>query len=92
MKKPLGAFELSPTSPISGINHWMTSDTYEANLELWAAAVEQFVKGEWGDANDQFDGLFADDLAAKCFVRFMKRTNGVPPKDWAGAFTPRPEE
>ena len=92
MKKPLTAHELSPISPVTSAESWVTSDTYEANLALWSAAVEKFVRGAWAEANDDLDGLFADDPAAKCFVRYMKRHNGRKPADWDGAFTPRAEE
>ena len=96
MKKPLTAYELSPTSAVAGAESWVTSDTYEANLPLWNEAVEKFVKGDWAEANDQFDGLFGDDPAASCFLRFMELHKNTPPKDrdgkdWNGSFTPRPE-
>ncbi len=93
MKAPLTAYELSPTSTVGGQDGtWVTSDNYDATLPVWDEAVEKFVTGAWADAHDQFDGLFSDDPAAKCFVRFMARTKGVPPPGWDGAFTPRPEE
>ncbi len=92
MKKPLAAYELSPASAVTNAESWVTSDAYEANLAFWNAAVEKFVRGAWAEANDDLDGLFADDPAAKCFLRYMRRHNGQKPRDWDGVFTPRPEE
>ncbi len=92
MKRPLSAFELSPTSEVTGSDSWVTSDNYETNLPVWDEAVAKFVAGDWPEANALLDDLFADDPAAKCFVRYMARTRGEPPADWKGAFTPRPPE
>jgi adenylate cyclase len=92
MKMPLGAYDLSPTSGMSGYSSWVTSDNYEMNLPLWDEAVGLFMQGEWADAASRFDDFFAEDPTAKCFLRHIKRTNGAPPADWKGSFTPRPEE
>jgi adenylate cyclase len=91
MKTPLTAYDLSPTSGVPGYSSWVTSDNYEMNLPLWDEAVGLFTKGEWGDANMRFDDFFAEDPAAKCFLRHIKR-HSAPPVDWKGTFTPRPEE
>jgi class 3 adenylate cyclase len=93
MKAPLTAYELAPTSAVAGgYESWVMSDLYEQNLPSWNAVVELFVKGQWAEANERFGDVFADDPAAKCFLRCITRTKGVPPAGWDGAFTPRPEE
>jgi class 3 adenylate cyclase len=91
MKAPLTAYELAPPS-VMGHTHWMMGEYYENQLVRWNEAVEQFTRGKWAEALELFENQFPDDPAAKCFVRFMNRTRGVPPPGWDGAFTPRPEE
>ncbi|QJW99589.1 adenylate/guanylate cyclase domain-containing protein [Frigoriglobus tundricola] len=90
MKTPLTAHELAPVT--LDTNSWLTGDWYASQLPQWSEAVDLFIKGRWAEATERFDDQFPDDPAARCFVRFMKRTNGTPPANWDGAFTPRPEE
>jgi len=90
MKTPLTAHELAPVTLDN--NSWLTGDWYASQLPQWAAAVDLFITGRWAEATERFDDQFPDDPAARCFVRFMKRTNGAPPLNWDGAFTPRSEE
>jgi class 3 adenylate cyclase len=92
MNEPLVAYELCPREPISGLAHWMNSEFYGAYLGQWNEAVAAFVGGRWGEARERFDDTFADDPAARCFLRFMDRTHGHPPAGWDGAFTPKPDE
>jgi class 3 adenylate cyclase len=92
MKTPLTAYELSPTSSFGGYESWVTRENYENTMQLWDEVVGLFIRGEWGDAHSRFDDFFADDPAAKCFLRHMNRHNGTPPANWDGSFTPRPEE
>lgn len=92
MNTPLMVYELAPAGGLVGLSTWVTSDNYETYSPIWDEAVGMFTCGEWGEANARLDDYFADDPAAKCFLRFIKRNNGVPPTDWDGAFTPRPEE
>jgi adenylate cyclase len=91
MNEPLVAYELCPKD-LGGLSHWVGGDFYENLLGRWNEAVEWFVAGKWGEARDRFDETFADDPAARCFMRFMERTHGHPPPGWDGAFTPRPVE
>jgi class 3 adenylate cyclase len=92
MEKALAVYELAPTSAIPGWQSLMTSDAYENYLPFWNEALDLFTRGEWSEASARLDDLFPDDRAAKCLLRSMARTKGVPPAGWDGAFTPRPEE
>ncbi len=92
MKAPLVAYDLSSTGPIPGFSTWVSGDNYETSLPLWDEVLMLFSKGEWNEARERFEDFFADDPAAKCYLRYMAKYKGNRPPGWDGAFTPRPEE
>ncbi|MBN9122553.1 MAG: adenylate/guanylate cyclase domain-containing protein, partial [Planctomycetes bacterium] len=78
MNEPLRAYELSPMAA-GGRGSWLTGVYYESLRPQW-------------DEEERMEDSFAADPAARCFLRHVERNNGVPPANWDGAFTPRPEE
>jgi adenylate cyclase len=91
MNEPLRAHELSPSSMV-GRGTWLTGPYYENLRQQWDQAVEWFIEGRWREAKEKFEYTFPEDSAAQCFLRYMDRTGVIPPPNWDGAFTPRPEE
>jgi class 3 adenylate cyclase len=90
MKTPLMAYELVPPSAASG-GSWMSGPYYQNILARWNEAVSHFTSGQWSEAAIQLDEFY-DDPATQCLLRYMARTEGKPPADWDGSFTPRPPE
>jgi adenylate cyclase len=92
MNDALRAHELSPATAVGRGRTWLTDVYYSTLRPQWDEAVEWFIQGRWAEMRERLEDSFADDSAAQCFLRYMERTNGVPPPNWDGAFTPRAEE
>jgi class 3 adenylate cyclase len=89
MNESVTAHELSPAGARGS---WLTGDYYDSLLTQWNEAIELFIAGRWAEARERLEDAFTGDPAADCYLRYMRRTNGTPPPNWDGAFTPRPPE
>jgi adenylate cyclase len=79
--EPVCAFELFGAHTPS-VSDWQAQD--------WAAAVDFFIEGKWGDAYDVLAASFPEDSAAQCLMRHMDLNKKRLPADWDGSFVPQP--
>lgn len=86
----LAIHELVPRERIPDYKSWLTENDYSANLKLWKSALDLFTKGQWGEAHAALDDRFHSDPAAKYLMKFMARSNKVPPMSWNGTYEPKP--